>query len=84
MPPVTQVHKTLFVPGQGEVYVDRGMEPINRFELQTLARMHEIAQKFEIELRCRRCGASFLGENNDNTTQPAIACHCRELRYLGG
>lgn len=82
-PPITRVHNSILIPGEGEHVVDRDTQELNRFELQTLARMHEIAAKFELSIVCKRCDHAFTGKNNDSVQQPAIECRCRVLRYLG-
>lgn len=81
---ITRVQNSILIPGEGEHIIDREVESINRFELQTLARMHEIAAKFGISVVCKRCDHAFTGKNNDSVQEPAIECNCRVLRYTGG
>ena len=82
MPKVTQVNSTIWTP-EGEVW-QKDVIHINRMELQTLARMHEIAHKYGIALVCQKCDHSITGSNNDQTQEPAVRCSCREWRYVGG
>jgi hypothetical protein len=74
---------SLWTP-DGIVNLEKSVEQVNRFEIQTLARMHEIAQKFGIALVCKRCDHSFSGANNGQERSPSIACNCRELRFVQG
>jgi formylmethanofuran dehydrogenase subunit E len=78
---------SLFLPGRGRVMIDKDVQQISRRSLETISRMHDVNAEVEgIEVRCMKCGESFMGMNNDNPNQQtlSLACKCRELRYIRG
>lgn len=54
----------------------------NPMERQTLARFHEIAQKYGLSVVCMRCDHAVLGNNNDTSPTLAVSCRCREWRFV--
>lgn len=54
----------------------------NPMDRQTFARFHEIAHKHNLSVVCRRCDSAVTGQNNDSTKVAAVACQCREWRFV--
>lgn len=54
----------------------------NPMERQTFARFHEIAHRHEFTVVCQRCNSALTGQNNDSTQVMAVACSCREWRFV--
>lgn len=74
--------KELWLPGRGNVMIEKNVQAMSRSSLQTISRMHDVNVELgDIEVRCLRCGNSFQGANNGNERVPSISCGCREIRY---
>lgn len=79
---LTQSRKRLWTP-EGDVALNKDTVQINQLELVTLARMHEVAQKFGLTIVCKRCDVAITGKNADTDSSAVVSCHCREFRYTG-
>lgn len=53
-------------------------------QMMVVEKMHAIAQKHGIELRCSRCGKPFQGFNGGHARTTAIVCGCREIKAETG
>ena len=49
-------------------------------DMQQIANMHGLAQKYKIVLACVHCRQPFQGLNSGTGSTQAISCGCRELR----
>lgn len=79
---VDQVRQSLWTPDGPHDLQQKDVIQINRMELITLSRLHEFAQKYGVSVVCKRCDVAITGLNNDSTKEPAVACRCREWRYI--
>lgn len=78
---------SLIIPGQGRVMIDKDVQLISKRSIQVLSMMHQVSEEVKgIEVRCLKCGSSFVGRNNDDpgTATFSVYCNCRELRYIRG
>lgn len=55
---------------------------VSPLERQTLARFHEVAQKYGLAVICLRCDHALQGHNNDTSPTLSVACRCREWRFV--
>lgn len=54
----------------------------NLQDRQTFARFHELAHRYGLAVVCQKCDHSVGGANNANTPVAAVACRCREWRFV--
>lgn len=81
---ISEVRKRGLWTPQGEVLVqEKGVVQITRKEIVMLSNLHEFAQQQGISLVCKRCDSAITGNNNASTTTLAVACQCREWRFVG-
>lgn len=63
--------------------LEKDAQQMSRQSLQTISRMHDVnAELGDIEVRCMKCGRSFVGTNNANDPVLKMTCGCRELVYV--
>lgn len=65
-----------------DIPLDRGLgvDHATPREMQILADLHTVAQKFGLVLVCKKCDHSFQGQNDGNGRSHAIWCKCREIK----
>lgn len=73
---------SLWTPDGNVPLHTKGVDQATAKDMQILADLHEVAQKFGLVLVCRKCDHSFRGENQGNGRQSAIFCKCRQIRHV--
>lgn len=65
--------------------LEKDAQHMSRQALQTLSRMHDVSAELgDIEVRCLKCGQSFMGSNGPKDPVIKMTCGCRELVYVPG
>lgn len=62
---------------------EKDVVPVDRQEIILLSHLQEFAYKHQINIFCKRCEQPIRGQNNDSSKTLAVACQCREFRYVG-
>lgn len=72
----------LILPINGQLFDPRGqVVALHPYEIRTLIRFHDLAQKHDWVLVCRRCGHPIQGYNSSHSQRTmAVACQCTEWR----
>lgn len=80
---VSQVRKSLWTPDGPRDLQEKDVIPVmDPMERVTLVRMHEIAFNYGLSIVCKRCDHAIVGQNNDSSQVFAVACRCREFRFV--
>lgn len=70
----------LWTPDGDVATHERGIQACSPQEMEIIAQMHRIAQKYNIMLGCPKCGNPFQGFNDENGKTWSITCGCREIK----
>jgi hypothetical protein len=80
---ITEVANSLWTPEGEKVLREKDVVIVqNPLVRETFIRMHEVAFHEEISMVCKRCDSAITGKNNDDTRVLAVACKCREWRFV--
>lgn len=81
--PLDQIGKSLWTPDGEKVLREKDVITVtDAMERVTFARMHEYAQRYGLALICQRCDTAIQGKNSGHEAIPAVACACREFRFV--
>jgi hypothetical protein len=73
---------SLWTPEGNVPLLGKDVVPISRAEIINLSKLHEFAQQHGLSLVCKRCDKAITGANANLQTGAAVACQCREFRYI--
>lgn len=73
---------SIWTPG-GEHHM-RDVVPIPQGEIILFSKFHEMGQKYGFTVVCKSCDKSVTGANANLAPGAAVACGCREFRYITG
>lgn len=79
---VTEVRNSLWTPEGEKLLSEKNVTPVPREELAFWTALHDYAFKYNLSIVCRSCNSAITGQNNDSAKVLAVACQCREFRFL--
>lgn len=80
----SRIGSSLWTP-EGEVSLqERSVVPIPQGEIILFSKFHEMGQKYGFTVVCKSCDKSVTGANSNLAPGAAVACGCREFRYITG
>lgn len=81
--PIDQVAKSLWTPDGPVDLREKDVTIISDpRERMLFIGFHEVAFRHTISVVCPRCDSAITGQNNDSGQVWAVACRCREWRFV--
>jgi hypothetical protein len=80
---LAKVHNSLWTPEGEQALHEKNVVavPPGR-EMNQWADLHFLADKYNLSIVCRSCNHGITGQNNDSSKILAVACQCREWRFV--